>query len=260
MAERLTSLELDFLWESFRGGEFPYPIEVRSHGATTDERDTLRQRVLADLAYRGLVDDHGKPRPHVEDAFDVLSSSEVSLDLVQADAPGAESRLAVAAARSGQGVLAVQETEGLILEQVPADGLASAIVEQLPSAPRGAESSINVPLEQLLAGPGADFMQRRAGSPDGVGLRADSDRKALARLHAQQRLRGGQIGANARSRTGATTRTPVLSWFDTDTGRYLTQASRGSDGRDWIIIAPADIATLRHRLSEMLINAAATPL
>jgi hypothetical protein len=35
----------------------------------------------------------------------------------------------------------------------------------------------------------------------------------------------------------------VLSWFDTESGRYFTQASRGRDGRDWITIAPADAAT-----------------
>ena len=32
--ELLSPLELDFLWETFGAGELPYPLEVRSHGAT----------------------------------------------------------------------------------------------------------------------------------------------------------------------------------------------------------------------------------
>lgn len=255
MAERLSPLELDFLVEAFGGGELPYPLRVRSHGETMEERGRLRRQVLAGLAQRALVDDGGRPQPWLEDALGVLLGSEVSLDSVQLIAPDAEPRLAVAAALGGNGVLAVQEGYGLYLERVAADGLASAIVGQLPAAPRGTEKSITVPIEQLVVGPGADFMQRRASAPQGGPGAADADRKALARLHAQERLRGGQLGANARSRSGSKSRMPVLSWFDTETGRYLTQASRGQDGRDWIIIAPADAATLRHRLSEMLANA-----
>ncbi|WP_019813768.1 ESX secretion-associated protein EspG [Saccharomonospora saliphila] len=256
MRERLTELELDFLWESSGLGDLPYPLRARSHGWTLEERAALRRDVLDDLRRRGLADDGGRPAPHVEDAFGVLAGAELSLDSVQISAPDAQPRLAVAAALHGHGVLAVQEHGILHLEQAPADGLPGAIVGQLPGAPRGSEKSITVPLEQLLSGPGADFMQRRPGGLDGSTARADDDRKALARLHAQSRERGGQLGANARGRAGAKGRSPVLSWFDTETGRYLTQASRGADGRDWIIIAPADAPTLRHRLAEMLTTAA----
>ncbi len=220
-----------------------------------EERAALRARVLTDLAHRGLVDD-GRPAPPLEEAFEVLAGAELSLDSVLISAPHAEPRTAVAAASGPHAVLLVQEAGTVWLERIPADGLASAIVGQLPAAPRGKERSINVPLEQLVAGPGADFMQRRPTTSDGSTARADEDRKALARLHAQERQRGGQIGANARGRSGGRSRSPVLSWFDTETGRYLTQASRGPDGRDWIVIAPADAPTLRHRLSEMLASVA----
>jgi DNA-directed RNA polymerase specialized sigma24 family protein len=229
--------------------------QVRSHGATMEERAALRRRTLLDCMHRGIADSSGRPQPHVEDAFEVLARAEVSLDSVQTSAPEAEARLVVAAALGGQGVLAVQDAAELYLEPVPADGLASAVVSRLPAAPRGEEKSVTVPLEQLLAGPGADFLQRRAAPPGVGGAAVDPERKALARLHAQERLRGGQVGANARSRDGGRSRMPVLSWFDTETGRYFTQASRGQDGRDWIVIAPADAQTLRHRLAEMLSSA-----
>ncbi|MFF5990887.1 ESX secretion-associated protein EspG [Prauserella flavalba] len=256
MAERLSSLEFDFLWESAGIGELPYPLQVRSHGETMEERATLRQQVLAELARRGIVDESGRPQPHIEDLLGVVAGSDVSLDSVQISAPSAEPQLAVVAALGSQGTMLIRDPQGFFLDRVPSDGLASAIVGLLPPAPRGKEKSITVPLEQLLSGPGVDFMQRRAPSPDGGRASVDEDRKALARLHAQPRLRGGQIGANARSRTGSKSRMPVLSWFDTETGRYFTQATRGRDGRDWITIAPADAATLRHRLSEMLAGAA----
>jgi hypothetical protein len=253
---QLTEVELDFLWESSGLGELPYPVTVRSHGDTLEERAALRVQVLTDLARRGLADDNGRPVPALEDAFGCLARAELSLDSVLISAPNAEARTAVAAAAGGHGVLLVQEAGTVRLEDVPTDGLASAIVGQLPGAPRGREKSINMPLEQLVAGPGADFMQRRPTTSDGTTARADDDRKALARLHAQERERGGQIGANARNSSGGKSRSPVLSWFDTESGRYLTQASRGPDGRDWIVIAPADAPTLRHRLSEMLASVA----
>lgn len=261
-AELLTPLELDFLWEAAGVGELPYPLRVASHGATVDERAFLRRQTLEALVRRGLADGRGRPEPHLEDYFGVLASPDVSLDAVQLIDPAAEPLLAVAGLLGGQGLLAVQDTRGLHLQPCPADGLASAVVSLLPPAPRGTEKSITVPLEQLVGNHGVDFMQRRGnGDADGRAS-ADEDRKALAKLHAQPRLRGGQIGANARNRLGGgRTRPPVLSWFDTETGRYFTQASRGRDGRDWITIAPADAATLRHRLGEMLAGAsnASTP-
>jgi EspG family len=258
-AELLTPRELDFLWESFGAGELPYPLEVPSHGATLDEREHLRRQTIAELVRRGVADGRGRPEPHVENYLEVLAGSEVSLDSVHLFAPNARPLLAVAASLAGQGVLAVQDERGCHLHPAPVDGLATAIVSLLPAAPRGAEKSITVPLEQLVSGTGADFLQRRV--PDGEGrVSADEDRKALARLQAQPRLRGGQIGANARSRLGGKARVPVLSWFDTDSGRYFAQASRGHDGRDWITIAPADAASLRHRLNEMLSGAAKTSM
>ncbi|WP_216213819.1 ESX secretion-associated protein EspG [Amycolatopsis aidingensis] len=254
MAELLTPLELDFLWESLGAGELPYPLEARSHGETMDERASLRKQVLAELGRRGVLDESGRLDPRFEDWVGVLSGAEVSLDAVHVSAPHAEAVRAVAAALGNHAVLAVQDGRGLHLQSVPADGLASAIIGTLPAARRGTERSITVPLEQLVTGAGADFMQRRQPSTDGNAT-ADEDRKALARLHAQPRLRGGQIGANARNRVGGRVRTPVLSWFDTEAGRYLTQASRGRDGREWITIAPADVAALRQRLNEMLSGA-----
>ncbi|MGH3949126.1 MAG: ESX secretion-associated protein EspG [Pseudonocardiaceae bacterium] len=253
-AEPLTPIEFDFLWESLGAGEVPYPLELRSHGVTMAERAGLRARTLADLARRGLVDERGRPHHQLADHFGVLATAEVSVDSVHIEEPNAPAVLGVAGAFDGRGLLAVQDSRGVVLRAVPADGLAGEIVALFPPAPRGRERSITVPLGQLMAGPGADFLQRRAVDPGNGRVGADEDRQALARLHAQPRLRGGQIGANVRSQLGGRSRSVVLSWFDTESGRYLTQVSRGADGREWITIAPADAATLRHRIGEMVLG------
>ncbi|MBA0127877.1 ESX secretion-associated protein EspG [Haloechinothrix sp. YIM 98757] len=263
-ADPLSPLELDFLWESHSAGELPYPLEVRSHGATMDERAELRRRTLGELAERGLLDQRGRLHPELADRLDVLARADASVDSMFIPDAGSGVVLALAAAAGGKGVLAVQADDGLRLDAVDPDGLASAVVSLLPRAQRGQERSVTVPVEQLMAGPGADFLQRRpeaelAARP-GRGNGAtrpgtDEERKALARLHAQSRLRGGQIGANSRSSFGEKSRSAVLSWFDTDGGRYMTQVSQGGDGRDWVTIAPADAPTLRHRVGEMLIGA-----
>lgn len=77
-------------------------------------------------------------------------------------------------------------------------------------------------------------------------------RESYARLAGQPRLRGGQLAANSRSELGARRRSPVLAWFDTATGRYLSLSRPGPDGREWVTVAPADAKTLRTRLSEMV--------
>lgn len=270
----LTPVEFDFIWDAHSAGEVPYPLQAPSHGATMEERSALRKRTIEDLAQRGLVDGWGEPQRSLALAFDLLTGAEVSLDSVHIDDSDANAVLAFAGAApstagAGKAVLAVQDARGLVLDELDPDGLASAIVGLFPRAQRGRERSITVPIEQLMGRPGADFLQRRpadefatgnapGNAPGSAGARdvsragADEERKALARLHAQPRLRGGQIGANSRSALGTTARSPVLSWFDTESGRYMSQASRGGDGREWITIAPADAPTLRQRIGEML--------
>lgn len=254
----LAEAELDFLCERLGLDELPYPIEIRSSGATMNERAALRERTVAGLAERGLVDGTGRAQPWVEDVFAVLCRAELSVDAVHLGAAGHEPTLALAAALGAQGVLAEQDSRGLRVRAVPADGLASAVLDLLPALRRGSEKSVTVPLEELISAHGVDFMQRRAASNGGgsvlgaASAAADADRKTLARLHAQPRECGGQLGVNARGSTGSRTRAPVLSWFGTESGSYLTQAGKSQDGRDWITIAPADVPALRHRLNEML--------
>ncbi len=216
--EFLSPLELDFLWESLDAGELPYPLELRSHGATMDERGVLRRQVL------------GEPRSgDLEDWLTVLARADRSVDAVFQDGPGG-STAAIAAALGGRALLATQRDDGLWLRPIDPVALVSSIVDLLPAAPRGSEPSVTVPVDELESGG-----------------RTHADRQALAHFAKQRNHRAGQLAVNARRPMGGRTRSPVLSWFDTDSGRYLTYTKQG-----WITIAPADPATLRHRLTELL--------
>ena len=128
-------------------------------------------------------------------------------------------------------MLAVQRPDGLCLRPIPRDGLVSAIVGLLPGAPRGSEQSVSVPAEEPAT--------------VSAGAAGQESRAALARLTALRNHRGGQLGVNSRSDTRGRRRSPVLAWFDNDTGRYLSQTRAG-----WTTIAPADAAALRHRIGE----------
>jgi ESX secretion-associated protein EspG len=239
--EFLSPMALDFLWESLGVGELPYPLDVRSHGHTVDERTALRNQVWGELRARDLLDRNGRVEPHLEDWLTLLARADRSIDSVFQVESGTPARLALAVADDRVGLLATQTDDGLRLRAIDPDALASSVVELLPPAKRGTEQSVTLPRE--------DLAELDKGRPAG---RTETDRQVLRRLSDQPKLRAGQLAVNARRRMGGRSRSPVLSWFDAESGRYLTYAKRGSDGHEWVTIAPADAATLRHRLGELL--------
>jgi hypothetical protein len=223
----LSPLTLDFLWESLDAGEPPYPLAVRSHGTTEDERDELRRQAFGEMRAQDL------PGEQVRDWLSLLARAECGIDAVLQE-ESAEPVQALAVAAGSRAVLATQQDEGLWLRPIDAGSLASSVVDLLPAAPRGSEQAISVATEDL---------------PNG---RTATEREVLARFAKQHNHRAGQFAVTARKPMGGRSRSPVLSWFDTGTGRYLTYARRSPDGREWITIAPADGRTLRHRLTELM--------
>lgn len=235
----LAPLALDFVWEALDAGEPPYPLEVRSHGVTMDERAALRRRVREELVADGLLDPAGRLEPELAQWLGTLVRADLSIDSVFLPELEEPPMLALAASDRAGAVLAVQGPDGLTLRSIPRDGLVTAIVGLLPGTRRGSEQSISVPAEELENAP--------AGRGAGDRATTQETRKALARLTAQTNLRGGQLGVNSRSDTRGRRRSSVLAWFDNDTGRYLSQNRAG-----WVTVAPADTATLRHRIGELI--------
>jgi hypothetical protein len=204
----LDPVELDVLCEASHIEELPYPLQLRSHGATAQERVELRRQV------------RGEPR--VLEWLEVLAAPALSIDSVYRPEAAAAPVRALAASGQGATILAVQQPDGT-LELRPLDdgALISAVVDLLPPGLRGTELSTALPAEEL------------AGST-------------------RSSLRGGQLAANSRDQLSGRRRSPVLAWFDTPTGRYFGQVTKALDGREWTTVAPADAATLRKRLSEMM--------
>ncbi|WP_410563875.1 ESX secretion-associated protein EspG [Amycolatopsis sp. cmx-4-61] len=265
MQEFFSPLAFDFLWESAQVGELPYPLIVRSHGATEDERVSLRHRVDVELKARGIRDPRGRLAPPIEDALHLLAFAPLTIDALHIPQFEAPTVGVLAAADETTGVLAVQDADGIWLRDIPADGLVSAVVGVLPAGPRGTEASVTLPLDDALrtapirvpvplpsAGEEEDSRRGKARrTPLSERLTADP-REAYGRIAGQPRQRGGQLAANSRSQVGAKQRSRVLAWFDTATGRYLSLSRAGTDGREWVTVAPADPATLRTRLGEMV--------
>lgn len=247
VTELIHPVELDFLCEAAHIGELPYPLELHSHGATMQERSVLRRQVHEQLRARDLIDPSGRLDPALEEWLGVLAQPAQSIDSVFLPDRGASPVRALAATGRGATILASQHTDGTLeLRQLDRNGLISAIVDLLPAAPRGTELSITLPAEE--------FAMAGAGGRGPAPSRASEveTRQALARLTGQVSLRGGQLAANSRDPLSGRRRSPVLAWFDNASGRYLGQVKKASDGREWTTVAPADAATLRKRLSEMM--------
>lgn len=257
--EFFTPLAFDFLWESAGLGELPYPLRVRSHGETEDERSTLRNRVRVELNARGLRDESGRLEPRIEEWLELLARGSVSIDALHIP-EFQKPPVAILAAGNGQNaVLAIQDADGVWLRPAFAEGLASAVVDLLPAGNRGTEASITLPVDEALRIPPNRVRVPAAEVPADGGRRRRSPlseritdpREAYARLIGQPRLRGGQLAANSRDDLGLRRRSPVLGWFDTASGRYLSLSRPGADGREWMTVSPADAKTLRSRLGEM---------
>ncbi|WP_235022409.1 ESX secretion-associated protein EspG [Amycolatopsis alkalitolerans] len=263
-AEFFTPLTFDFLWEAAGLGELPYPLRIRSHGATMDERASLRRRADNELKARGLRDHFGRLEPWVEEWFTLLARPTLSIDALHIPDYQAPPVGLLAAADDSHGVIATQTADGIWLRPAFAEGLVSTVVESLPHGARGTEASITLPVDEALGIP----PNRVPVTPDGAAAPTRSRRRtslsdqvadpreSYARLIGQPRLRGGQLAANSRSELNGRRRSPVLAWFDTSTGRYLSLSRAGGDGREWMTVAPADSKTLRSRLSEMVAGVA----
>ncbi|MGH3949127.1 MAG: ESX secretion-associated protein EspG [Pseudonocardiaceae bacterium] len=270
-AQFLAPMVFDFLWEELRLGEQPYPLEVPSHGATMDERRMLRLRTFTELSGHGIMDAHGRLEPRIEGGLALLASGSLTVDAVQIPEFQAQPMTVLAATDGNQAVLAVQDGAGIWLRSIYPDAIASEVIGLLPPGQRGSERSITMSRDDALRTAPAKVSVPARGAAEEepqtpvFGFRRPtrtrtrlSERTAgdpeqdYARLLGQPRLRGGQIAANSRDKVGMRRRSPVLAWFDTASGRYLSLSRIGPDGHEWVTISSTDTKTLRSRLAEMI--------
>jgi hypothetical protein len=231
----------------------------------------LRQRAHAELQARGIRDRQGRLEPHVEDWLSLLARPALSVDALHIpdfQQPPIAILAAADGGNGGNGVVAIQDANGIWIRPILADALVSTVVDLLPAGRRGSEASITLPLDEALhtapirvsvAASGVSEIdtdaakaKRQPKARSSLSDRATDPREAYGKLAGQPRLRGGQLAANSRNNLGGKQRSRVLAWFDTATGRYLSLSRAGTDSREWVTISPADPKTLRTRLGEMV--------
>jgi ESX secretion-associated protein EspG len=262
----LPPLWFDLCWEIGRFDEYPFPIAVRSHGATLEERAVLRQRALPDLQAAGLVVGGGLA-PRFAQVLARLAKPGLWIEGLWMPDDTAESPVRLLSVASEEGaVLLVQEpgeTEqhggDLRISLHPRASVGAAAVQGMPSAPPGKRSRLAVSVAELAPRnkDGESFedvdMMQSVSSP----RRTPPGAEALRAITDAAHLRDGQFTANLRDRMGRSHRSQVLKWFDAfePDGRYgLTQQLRPGVGPEIVLapLSPAEIgAALDNRVAEV---------
>ncbi|RLK60446.1 ESAT-6 protein secretion system EspG family protein [Actinokineospora cianjurensis] len=246
----LSALEFDVLWEHLSPGTMPLVVKVPSPGKTYEERARIEDEVWAGLEQRGLgrkVDLH----PEVEHLLRLLARPDREVD--GRTWVGRGVRLLACSAGRDQAALAVLGDDRITLSRTSPAGLASAAVGVLPALQAGQGRSITLR---------TDDFEAAAKSTDGTqksfelalharGVRGE-DATALTEMIGD--VHGtGNFGAAARDRLGRRVRGDrVVSFFDTDGGRYVQVRRASPDKTLWTTISPADNRKLVHLVEEVL--------
>ncbi|TCO58055.1 ESX secretion-associated protein EspG [Actinocrispum wychmicini] len=244
MISELSLPALDMLWEDMKLGTFPFPLEIRSHGETVEERIRIKTAVYSDLERRGLVRGR-RPEPELEDVLRLLARPTISIDAVAMVDMAGEPTKAMVVATGRHALLAVQGDLTVTLTSVRETALTSSIVEVLPHVKAGPGVPVSMPVDDL----NARGAHRRPDPEDKMKL------QRLAAVMQRPVVRAGQFGITVRDPHGKATRLPGITWFDTDAGRYMNVLRAASDGEEWLTLTPADSGRISHRLSEELLHA-----
>ncbi|MFC4858862.1 ESX secretion-associated protein EspG [Actinophytocola glycyrrhizae] len=245
----LTALEFDVLWEHLRLGALPLVVKVPSPGKTYEERERIEARVWADLEARGL----GRPvdvNPDIAGLLSVLARPEREVDV----RAYVGRNVRVLAASAGEAAAVAELSEGTVtLRSASTSGLPSAALAVLPALAAGPGQSVTLRTADFeSAANGAGGTREGFGQALlATGLRHD-DATALAEM-IKDVAHMGNFGAAARDRLGRRRRADrVVSFFDTEDGRYVQVRRPADDGTLWTTISPADLRKLTHHVSELL--------
>ena len=244
----LSTLEFDVLWEHYHGvAQMPLVLRVPSPGRTDDERRRIVRGVWDGLANRGLgtpVDAH----PGLTHLLSLLRKPDREIDgRLWFDG---EVRL-LAAATGDEAVLAVLSKGRLTLRPAEATGLPRFALSVLPEAQAGPGQSITLPTADFeAAAKEARKQEELAAALRDRGVRA-GDAQTLAEMIGDI-VNRGQFGSAGRDRWGRRARARrVISFFDTEDGRYLQIRRESEDSEPWTTISPANSRRLLQHLTEL---------
>ncbi|WP_330359584.1 ESX secretion-associated protein EspG [Actinosynnema sp. ALI-1.44] len=243
----LTPLEFDVLWEHLDLGDMPLILKVPSPGRTNAERAELVTRAWQSLEAKGFAD-RVSPDPRLAGLLRLVARPHRELD-------GrlwlGRSVRVFAASEGDAGVLAVQEDDRLTFRGADGLGLPRQVLSVLPQEKAGPGHSVTLPTKDF------EVAARESAAPKEFeaalrrrGLR-EHDAEALREMIGDV-VRQGQFGGAARDKWGRRVRTPrVISFFDTEAGRYLQVRKESGGGEAWTTISPADHKRLLHHLTEL---------
>jgi EspG family len=253
----LSLAAVDLLWEQLRLGPPVRIFEIPSVGATAEDRDRLLQVVLDDLTSRNLAH-RGRLTAEVEEALVALGRFRHAIEIVGLSEDG-DKLLAKVAEDGRTAVRAKLLGQTIAFDTFRPDGLVREAVALIGAERPGPGRSVTFPEVQERPAP---VRQPDAGGFPGVfePVRADSsgydlERRAAQTMWERPRKRIGMFTAYGRDARGHEVMTPVLSWFDTDEGRYFGHSRPGADGQQWTTYSPSDEPRITQQLVDMLASA-----
>ncbi|MGH3800118.1 MAG: ESX secretion-associated protein EspG [Pseudonocardiaceae bacterium] len=220
---------------------------------TEQQRRAQAGRTLDGLRARGLAD-HRSLAPALADPVRLLASPAREIN-GWGQAGRAQVRV-LAGSRGEWGVLAMLDAHRLLVRTGPASELCPAVARQLPDRPAGPGSSVSVSSE-LLAQPSPDAQHGITGKQlenrlIRGGVKPD-DARAFAAMVRGSKPGGGKFGVACRDRDGRRYPAGVaLVYLATERGGYTLQPVRGPDRSEWTTLAPATLAQLAQRISQLL--------
>ncbi|HVV20121.1 MAG TPA: ESX secretion-associated protein EspG [Pseudonocardiaceae bacterium] len=256
----LSLAAVDLLWEQLRLGSPVRIFEIPSVGATAEDRDRLRQIVLDDLTSRKLAY-RGRLEPEVEEALITVARFQVAIEVVAM--LDKKSRLLARIASNGRiAVLAQLRDQTVTFDTYRAEALVPEAVRLIGEEKPGPGRSVTFPEADPEAERRAALQRRRHEDEEyGGGVFAPSrpqqggyelEKRAAQTMWDRPRKRIGMFTVYGRDRNGREVMTPVLSWFDTDEGRYFGHSRPGPDGKQWTTYSPADTSRITQQLIGML--------
>jgi hypothetical protein len=255
----LSLAAIDLLWEQLSLGSPVRIFEVPSVGETMEDRARLRQIVLDDLTSRKLAY-RGRLEPEVEEALITVGRFQLAIDVVAM--LDRDSRLLARVASNGRiAVLARLRDQTVSFDTFRAEALVPEAVRLIGDEKPGPGRSVTFP----EADPEADrraAMRRRNEDDDYVNGVFQSpgreqggyelEKRAAQTMWERHRKRIGMFTVYGRDRNGREIIMPVLSWFDTDEGRYFGHSRPGPDGRQWTTYSPSDSGRIAQQLIGLL--------
>jgi hypothetical protein len=252
----LSLAAIDLLWEQLRLGTPVRIFEVPSVGATLQDRDRLRGFVFEDLTARNLAY-RGRLEPEVEEALVILGRFQHAIDVVAILEKG-ERLLARAATNGRTGLLARLRDQTVSFDLFRPESLVTEAVKLIGDEKPGPGRSVTFPEVDTRR----PTVVARRGEEDGFRgvfepVRPQQggyelERRAAQTMWERKRTRIGMFTVYGRDRIGRELMTPVLSWFDTEEGRYFGHSRPGPDGQQWTTYSPADTARITQQLIGML--------